>query len=214
MFSSVSAPYKILGSETKEPSINAIIKISKALGVSTDYIVSGEIQVTSKIQFSSIETNIIKKYRTLDEYGKRIIDSTLEIEYERCTTVEEEPEEKYIDLKISRLPASAGTGIELPEENYEIMSVKYTELTEQADFAVRVSGDSMEPTYCDDDILLVEGLPYINIGDIGVFVVNGDGYVKEYGGDRLISHNEKYPDIELKEYDVVICSGRVIGILE
>lgn len=34
---------KILGSETKEPSINSIIKISNALGVSTDYIVYGKI---------------------------------------------------------------------------------------------------------------------------------------------------------------------------
>lgn len=32
---------KILGSETREPSINAIIKISVALGVSTEYIISG-----------------------------------------------------------------------------------------------------------------------------------------------------------------------------
>ena len=34
---------KILGSETKEPSINSIIKISNALGASTDYIVYGKI---------------------------------------------------------------------------------------------------------------------------------------------------------------------------
>lgn len=33
---------KILGSETKEPSINAIIKISLALGVSANYIINGE----------------------------------------------------------------------------------------------------------------------------------------------------------------------------
>lgn len=41
-----SVPYgtlnKILGSETKEPSINAIIKIAIALGVSTEYIIYGE----------------------------------------------------------------------------------------------------------------------------------------------------------------------------
>lgn len=32
---------KILGSETKEPSINNIIKISVALGLSTDYVING-----------------------------------------------------------------------------------------------------------------------------------------------------------------------------
>ena len=33
---------KILGSETKEPSINAIIKISEALGLSTEYVIHGK----------------------------------------------------------------------------------------------------------------------------------------------------------------------------
>lgn len=33
---------KILGSETKEPSINTVIKIAFALGVSTEYIINGE----------------------------------------------------------------------------------------------------------------------------------------------------------------------------
>ncbi|MCU6720711.1 S24 family peptidase [Porcipelethomonas ammoniilytica] len=68
--------------------------------------------------------------------------------------------------------------------------------------AVRISGDSMEPTYCDGDILLVEGLPYINISDIGVFVVNGDGYVKEYGGDRVkeVRKMEKIATLLISSY--------------
>ena len=33
---------KILGSETKEPSVNAIIKIANALNVSADYLIYGE----------------------------------------------------------------------------------------------------------------------------------------------------------------------------
>lgn len=38
---------KILGSETKEPSINAIIKIAIALGVSTEYIINGATKESS-----------------------------------------------------------------------------------------------------------------------------------------------------------------------
>lgn len=33
---------------------------------------------------SSEEENHIKKYRTLDEYGKKAVDAVLDIEYERC----------------------------------------------------------------------------------------------------------------------------------
>ena len=205
---------KILGSETKEPSINVIIKISIAFGVSTDYIVSGEIKATPNVQFSSDETNIIKKYRELDIHGRDMVDTVIEKEYERCTAVIEEENPEIIQIKLSQLPASAGTGVDLCEENYQIMSIRASDLARQADFAVRVSGDSMETTFYDGDILLIESMPFINKGDIGIFVLNGDGYVKEYGGDRLISHNSKYPDIKLTEHDVVICSGRVIGVLE
>ena len=55
---------KILGSETKEPSVNAIIKISKALNVSTDYIINGneESNHISQSHHLPIEKNMIKKF--------------------------------------------------------------------------------------------------------------------------------------------------------
>ena len=164
--------------------------------------------------FNSEEIDHIKKYRSLDNHGRKIIDYCLNEEYDRCVAAQTEQEEpEIISIKFAHLPASAGTGIDLSEENYSSLKVKANDLTRSADFAVRVSGDSMEPTYNDGDILLVEQLP-INIGDIGIFILNGDGYVKEFGGDRLISHNKKYPDIKLSEHDVIMCPGRVIGVLE
>lgn len=78
---------KILGSETKEPSINAIIKISHALGVPTNYIISGIVENSSfqnEAIFSADEIQHIEKYRKLDTFGKKTIDTLLEIEYERC----------------------------------------------------------------------------------------------------------------------------------
>ena len=82
------------------------------------------------------------------------------------------------------------------------------------DFIVRVSGDSMEPTYHDGDKLFVKEQPSIEIGEIGIFVVDGNAYVKELGVDRLISHNEKYSDIIINEYIRNECCGKVLGICE
>lgn len=204
---------KITAGINTNPTLSTVEALCKALNCSLNDIV-GNVQVDS---FSFDEKNIIKKYRILDEHGKKMVDIVLDEEYERCASIAEQQQEEkpeIIEIKFAQLPASAGTGAELYEENYQIISVKASELTRQADFAVKVSGDSMETTFYDGDILLVESMPFINKGDIGVFVLNGDGYVKEFGGDRLISHNEKYPDIKLTEHDVVICSGRVIGVLE
>ena len=192
-----------------------LAKAADILDCTTDYLLDREQSNVTNTCITLSEQKLLNKYHNLDEHGKRIIDYCLNEEYDRCTVVQtEQCKPDIISIKLAHLPASAGTGVELSEENYRIINVKANALTKLTDFAVKVSGDSMEPTYYDGDILLVESMPYINVGDIGIFVVNGDGYVKEYGGDRLISHNPEYSDIKLSEHDVVMCSGKVIGVLE
>ena len=48
----------------------------------------------------------------------------------------------------------------------------------------------------------------------GIFVVNGDVYIKELGNQCLISHNEKYKPIRIVENDSVYCCGRVLRCVE
>lgn len=62
--------------------------------------------------------------------------------------------------------------------------------------------------------MFVEKCDSIDIGEVGIFVVNGDVYIKELGDGCLISHNEKYKPIKLTENDSVYCCGRVVGIVE
>lgn len=207
---------KILGSETKEPSINAIIKISKALEVSADYIINGKIEVSTERVFSLIEQEYIKKYRKLDIHGKDIVNTILNKEYERCTAIkeaEEEPEEiPMLKIKSSVYnKASAGTGYELDNEEWETIEIPDTPEARQADFVLTISGDSMEPIYHNGDIVLVKSQPQINVGEIGIFIINDEGYIKKYGGDRLISLNDNYDDIIFSEGDSISCSGKVIG---
>ncbi len=194
--------------DEREPSAEILLRIAHFFDVSTDYLLGCSV----RSDVSAAENVMVKKYRTLDEHGRKMVEFTLHEEYLRC--MESEEEYPTIEIRLAHLAASAGTGDYLDSEGYEHITVRKTAETERADFAVRVNGNSMEPTFHNGDILLVEGAPYINHGDIGVFVVNGSGYVKEYGGNKLISHNAEYEDILLHDYDVVLCSGRVIGVLE
>ena len=155
-----------------------------------------------------IINNINKKYRTLDGYGKKAVDSVLDVEYERCTT---EPEQSTIEIQLCTLPVSAGTGEFLSDEMSKIITIPDTPLNRSADFIVEVSGDSMLPEYKNEDYLLVHKQETVEMGEIGIFVVNGCGYVKKFGGDRLISLNKKYDDITFGEYDNVVCYGKVMG---
>ena len=108
--------------------------------------------------------------------------------------------------------ASAGTGQILfdmpPTKRIEIPDIPEYR---KADYAIRVNGDSMEPVYHDGDMLLVEMSDEIRVGEIGIFSLNGECYVKKLGKGELISLNPKYDNIPLNER--AKCMGRVIDKL-
>lgn len=111
------------------------------------------------------------------------------------------------------LPVSAGTGEYLDEEEGTEITIPDTERTRLADYALRISGNSMEPKFRDGDILLVEDCDGVQVGELGIFVLDGSGYFKKFGGDRLISLNPEYAPILLKDFSDIHCTGRVVGKL-
>ncbi len=200
---------KITAGINVNPTLNTVELLCKALECSLNDAVGYVEKNTVTIK----EMAHIKKYRVLDEHGKDMVDTVLNKEHERILSyeAEETPEEYFV--KYYDMPASAGTGVQLDDEPYQYLKVPETPTTLRADFAIRVSGDSMEPKYYDGDILLVENAIDIEIGEIGIFVLNGAGYVKKKGRKGLISLNENYNDIDVKEYDNCKCVGKVIGKL-
>lgn len=112
------------------------------------------------------------------------------------------------------LPVSAGCGVFLDDDAATEITIPDTAKSSDADFALKISGDSMEPKYRNGDHLLVRATDSIEIGEIGVFVLDGEGFVKVYGGDRLISLNSAYSPILLKEFTQVRCVGVVTGKLK
>ncbi|MFR0881168.1 MAG: helix-turn-helix domain-containing protein [Oscillospiraceae bacterium] len=194
-----------------------LIKLSDFFNCSLEYLVSDEItdeNYGKAISFSinSDEIMHIKKYRTLDEYGKKAVDGLLDNEYERCTAVAEEPEATPLfEIRNSVYKVSAGTGYQLDVEEWETIEIPDTYENRQADFTLTISGNSMEPVYHDGDIVLVKQQPQVEPGEIGIFIINDEGFIKKFGGDRLISLNEDYNDILFSEDDFIKCCGKVIG---
>lgn len=109
---------------------------------------------------------------------------------------------------------SAGTGnflTDSPKESYEVGDMA----PDNADFGVRVSGDSMEPEYHNGDVVWVQHKENLSSGEIGIFVLNGDAYIKklhdEPDGVFLVSLNEKYSLIPVLETDSLAIFGKVVG---
>mgnify|MGYP003571356994 CR=1 FL=1 len=169
--------------------------------------------LSEALQPSSSELELIKKYRGLDDCGRKHIDIVIDHEAERLAQVRQRPTAaKVIPLRVSLQAASAGTGAYLGPEEFETISVEDNALTRRASFAVPIAGDSMEPDFHDGDIILVEGADDVRIGEIGVFTVDGDGYVKERGEHALLSLNQAYASVPLT--NGTWCNGRVIGVLD
>jgi phage repressor protein C with HTH and peptisase S24 domain len=178
----------------------------------TDEDVMIERYIRDSLTYPEIEH--IKKYRTLDKYGKKAIDDLLCNEYKRCISSSDKKDPiSIIRIKHSVYKASAGFGFDLEDrDEWDEIDIPDTPEAKEADFAVTIYGNSMEPIYHDNDIVLVKIQDRVNIGETGIFVVNGQGYIKQYGGDRLISVNSDYKDIVFTEGDFIKCAGKVIGI--
>ena len=197
---------------TSEPNMITVKNLMDILKVDANYLWQDEMTGSTSLIVSSDEWNHIKKLRTLDAYGKTAVNSVLDIDYE--AEIAEEPM-VYIPRVYYSQGASAGYGEYLIDgmDASEIM-LPDTPKNRKSDYVINVDGDSMEPTFSDGDKLLVQHTESVNVGEIGIFIIDGQSYVKEFGEDRLISHNPKYPDIIPSEYSDFRCVGRVIGVMK
>ena len=124
------------------------------------------------------------------------------------------PVPKTVSLFVNELGAAAGFGAALGEAQGEKMVLLADRDTERADEVITVCGSSMEPTFLDGEQVLVQHTKELREGEIGIFLVDNEGYIKEYRKDGLHSHNPEYRTMTFREGQTVRCVGRVIGKLK
>ena len=83
-----------------------------------------------------------------------------------------------------------------------------------ADFAVTVSGTSMEPTIVDKSVIFVKKEEVPEHNEVGLFVIDGEvmckRYVKQGRGYKLVPDNNEYKTILGKSISSYYYLGRVI----
>ena len=87
---------------------------------------------------------------------------------------------QFVDMPVSNLSVSAGTGAFLDEGSFDYISFPKDTVPAGADFGVRVRGDSMEPVYHDGQIVWVQRCKQLEPGQVGIFFYDGEGYLKRY----------------------------------
>ncbi len=169
-----------------------------------------------------------KKYRALDRHGKELVDIILDRESARVTEElrrarrkelfldagSDEPSDRRV-IPLYLTPAAAGYTSPVFGEDFEYLEVGDA-VPRQADFAVRIDGDSMEPYIMDGATVYVNRDPLAD-GDVGIFCLDGDMLCKQYhkdarGAVRLLSLNRRRADADrvVSEGSALACFGRVI----
>lgn len=194
------------------PELQMIPKLCQALSISADLFFG---MPASKTALDKSELTHMNLYRSLDHYKQRTVDALMESMIENdLLAFREDCVKTFSHIERDELPASAGTGMPLTDSyEHEYVFLRNSRSVCRADTIITVSGDSMLPTFRDGDDLLVEYTPEINPGEIGIFIVAGEGFVKEYQPDGLHSHNARYKTIHPTPDDNFRCIGRVLGIV-
>ena len=222
--------------DVREPGHTFLKQVSELFNVSVDYLLcltdDKEVLNTFRIRLS--EETMLKKYRSLTADGRLHVDNVLTWETEHADQMNririyaeklaslKNSSANIIELQPQRTShevnyfhsVSAGSGIFiLGNEAVDKLKIPDSPQFANADYAIDVSGDSMEPDYHDGDVVLVSRDAEMRHGDVGIFVVNGNAYIKEYGEKELISRNPACDNIPVLDSDNIVCMGKVIGKL-
>jgi transcriptional regulator with XRE-family HTH domain len=226
---------KILAGISDSPKLVNIVAIAQALGCSLDYLISGSPENTNNYTLSPQEIRMVETFRALDEHGRELTLMVLDKERERVQSIDDEvapvrqPSARVLTppslrtpsvsasglgkrvIRMYDMPVSAGPGVDLSDVMESEIRIPDNAKTQDADYALRISGNSMEPKFHDGDILLVQNCDSVEVGELGIFILDGEGYFKKFDGDRLLSLNPIYAPIPLSGFSEIQCAGRVIG---
>ena len=120
-------------------------------------------------------------------------------------------------IPLYRTPAAAGYAAPVFGEDFDYIPVT-EEVPQAAEFALRISGDSMMPYIADGSVVYVNREP-LQTGDVGIFCVDGGMFCKQYDQDdggivHLYSLNRSRADADVvltpSSSRTLVCFGRVI----
>ena len=195
------------------PDINLVPGLCDALDVNLYQLYGMAAPAAEKI--TGRERSLLSSFRELSEshkYAVEVLASTLV----NVQTAEASPRIRVLPLFERALAAGFGDPTEF-EDNSTPIYLYQDQISSRADCVFTVSGNSMEPVYHNEDLVLVERIPTaasLTYGETGAFIVGNETYIKQYEKDGLHSLNKDYPVMHFEDEDSVYLIGRVLGILD
>lgn len=207
--------------DTNYPKTEIVFELCRILKCDANYLYQDDVKGMAEFRVAFTEQKLIKKYRYLDEHGRDVIDTLLEKEYKRCRMEQESKSAALSKIELRRYisPAAAGTPL-YAEWDYEKVDYPSEVVPEGTEYAVGISGRSMEPDVPDGCSAFVERTDQIRNGDIVIAWVEGEGTVCKQAVMnidqivRLRSINRQFPDITGEELKGLRIYGKVLGVYQ
>ena len=223
-----SSSYSCWETGARTPNAYQLLALCRALDIDDvmGYFLDGTIRESGVDLLNEEGQELVRQYvRLLNKSG----------EYNRFTMgedTESKESDNLIDLELYLQAASAGTGQFLDNDVHERISLPRTIVPARTEFALRISGDSMEPAFYSEQLAFVKRTVSLNPGDIGIFLLDGESYIKKYEEEMpesdeledymyssgnvqkkpvLVSLNSKYAPIHVTQNNKFSIIGKVLN---
>ena len=196
------------------PSIHQLRYLCKKFGIPAHEILG----LPAPDNLLEDEDRLLEVYRVLTPSGKRLATRLL-------SQVRENEEEESIkaiasvsfkNIGLSEWVWAAGVGCGKPDSAFYSDStlVRKNHVNEKADIIIRISGDSMEPTFHNGDSVYVREISYVPDPDSVVIAIydGSECIIKRVGSDRMLhSDNPALPFPPMYPDNNVKIMGQVLG---
>ena len=101
----------------------------------------------------------------------------------------------------------------MAEESWDV----FVDAPHKADFALKVAGDSMQPTFLCGDIVYIRQQEDVDDGSVAAVLIDDTAALKRVyhmqDGLQLVSDNHRYPPriVGFDEYNTIRILGSVVG---
>ncbi len=162
------------------------------------------------------DRELLDCYRDLNRFNQNTVRQLMDrLRFQQDRQEKARLREIYAPMCLYEDTVSAGIGTPmLDDAGSETRYVLREDIPRGADCILRVNGRSMEPTFASGSCVYVATAAEMSYGQIGIFIVNGDAFIKEYRQDGLHSHNPRFKTIYTGEGTDVRCFGRVLGAVD
>ncbi|MFT9455734.1 MAG: LexA family transcriptional regulator [Liquorilactobacillus hordei] len=192
-------------------------KLSKALNIDPSWLMGADVPMFNETLITKIKNTVLKLSSSRQENVLLFAEKQLKQQNSsNVVNLDDYGSNQTSTIVDVYGSVSAGTGEYLDDIKPEKFSIKGP-VPDDYDFAVRVNGRSMEPTFNDGQIILVKKVvddSEVRNNQFIIAEVNGEAFVKKlFVSDnmiRLISLNPKYKDIFINEFDDFVVRGVVV----